>query len=98
MKKTENAVKAKKKINMPDTWLIVFIIIAVMALLSWVIPSGSFDYETIDVNGTSRNVAIAGTYHQIDKSEVTPTGFLGIFAALYQGCVSAADIIFVILT
>lgn len=98
MKKTENAVKAKKKINMPDTWLIVFIIIVVMALLSWVIPSGSFDYETIDVNGTSRNVAIAGTYHQIDKSEVTPTGFLGIFAALYQGCVSAADIIFVILT
>ena len=98
MKKTANAAKEKKKMTMPDTWLVVFIIIVLMALLTWVIPSGTYDYETIDVNGTSRNVAIAGTYHQIDKSEVSPTGFLGIFAALYQGCVSAADIIFVILT
>lgn len=91
-------VKTKKKMAMPDTWLIVFAIIIVIAVLSWVIPSGAYDYETIDVNGTSRSVAIAGSYHAIDKSEAMPTGFLGIFAALYQGCVSAADIIFVILT
>ncbi len=88
----------KKKLTMPDTWLIVFIIIVLMAVLSWIIPSGAYDYETIDVNGTSRSVAIAGSYHRIDKSEVSPTGLLGIFAALYQGCVDAADIIFVILT
>jgi len=88
----------KKKLTMPDTWLIVFLIIALMAVLSWIIPSGSFEYETIDVNGTSRSVAIAGSYHQIDKSEVKPASVLGVFAALYQGCVDASDIIFVILT
>lgn len=87
---------AKRKISLPDTWIIVFLIIVLMAVLSWVIPSGSYDRETIDVNGTSRSVAIDGTYHTVDKSEVMPTGFLGVFAALYQGCVSAADIIFVV--
>ena len=67
-----------------------------MAILSWVIPSGSYDYHEVDVNGTIRNVAIDGTYHEIDKSEVTTTGILGFFGSLYRGCVSAADIIFVI--
>lgn len=95
----EKAVKGEKKqFKMPDTWLIVAAIVAVVAILSWIIPSGSFDYQEIDVNGTTRSVAIAGSFHYIDKSETTPTGFLGIFASLYSGCVSAADIIFVILT
>lgn len=60
--------------------------------------SGSFDYETIDIDGTARKVAIAGSYHEISKSEVSATGLLGLFASLYEGCVSAADIIFVIMT
>ena len=86
------------KRKLPDTWLVVFGILVIMAILSWVIPSGAFEYQTVDVNGTARKVAVAGTYHEIDKSEVTPTGFLGLFASLYQGCVGAADIIFVIMT
>lgn len=90
--------KETAKRRMPDTWLIVFALLAIMAVLSWIVPSGSFDYETIDVNGTARKVAVAGTYHRVDKSEVTRTGLLGLFASLYQGCVDAADIIFVILT
>ncbi len=89
--------KTKKKMEMPDTWLIVFAIIVVMAVLTWVIPSGAYEYQTIDVNGTSRNVAIAGSYHLIDKAETTRASLLGVFASLYQGCLSAADIIFVIL-
>ena len=50
---------AKRKLHMPDTWLVVFAIVAVMAALSWVIPSGSFDYQKVDVNGTMRSVAVA---------------------------------------
>ncbi len=86
----------KKKIVMPDTLIIVAAVVLLMAILSWVIPSGSYDYHEVDVNGTIRNVAIDGTYHEIDKSEVTTTGILGFFGSLYRGCVSAADIIFVI--
>lgn len=86
----------KKKFPMPDTFIIVAGIVLIMAILSWVIPSGTYDYQEIDINGRMRSVAIDGTFHYIDKSEASPTGFLGYFKALYQGCVEAADIIFVI--
>ncbi len=86
---------ARKQRAFPNTWIIIAVMVAVAAVLSWVVPSGSYDYETIDVNGTMRSVAVDGTYHVIDKAETSPTGFLGIFGALYRGCVSAADIVFV---
>jgi uncharacterized ion transporter superfamily protein YfcC len=70
----------------------------IFAILSWVVPPGTYDYETVDINGTMRNIAIDGTFHYVDKSEATPTSFLGFFASFYEGCVSAADIIFVILS
>ena len=86
----------KKKMVMPDSLIIVAAVVLLMAILSWVIPSGTYDYHEVDVNGTIRNVAIDGTYHEIDKSEVTPTGVLGFFGSFYRGCVEAADVIFVI--
>ncbi|TWH78637.1 putative ion transporter superfamily protein YfcC [Sedimentibacter saalensis] len=91
------SVNKKRKFNMPDTLIIVAAVVLIMAILSWVIPSGTYDYQDQDVNGRIRSVAIDGTYHEVDKSEVSPTGFLGLFAAFYRGCVDAADIIFVIL-
>lgn len=87
----------KKKREFPNTWLIIAVMVAIVAVLSWVVPAGSYDYEKVDVNGTMRNVAIDGTYHSIDKAETHPTGFLGTFSALYDGCVSAADIVFVVM-
>ena len=56
----------------------------------WIHPSGTYDYQEMNINGRIRNVAIDGTYHTIDKSEVTTTGFLGFFSVLYRGCVEAA--------
>ncbi|MCI7412560.1 YfcC family protein [Hornefia butyriciproducens] len=92
----EEAIK-KKKIAMPDTLIIVAAIVLLTAILTWIIPSGTYDYKEVNINGTVRNVAIDGTYHVIDKADVVTTGFLGFFGALYRGCVNAADIIFVIL-
>lgn len=87
----------KKKIVMPDTLIIVAAVVLLVAILSWIIPSGTYDYQEMEAAGRIRNVAIDGTYHTIDKSEVTTTGFLGFFSVLYQGCVEAADVIFMIL-
>ena len=42
--------------KLPDTWLVVFFILVVIAILTWIVPSGSFDYETIDIDGTARNL------------------------------------------
>ncbi len=89
--------KRKRKLAMPDTLIIVASVVLLVAILSWIIPSGTYDYQEMNINGRIRNVAIDGTYHTIDKSEVTTTGFLGFFSVLYRGCVEAADVIFMIL-
>lgn len=57
----------KKKFVMPDSLIIVAAIVLLMAILSWVIPSGSYEYHDVDINGTIRSLAIDGTYHEIDK-------------------------------
>jgi len=88
----------KRKLAMPDTYIIVGFIVLVMAALTWVIPPGSYDYREVDVNGRMRSIAIDGTFHYLDESESNPTGFLAYFKSLYTGCVDAADIIFVIFT
>ena len=87
----------KKKFKMPDSWIVVFIMVAIVAILSWIIPPGSYDYEQKEINGTMRNLAIDGSFHYLDKSEASPTGFLGTFSALYSGCVEAGGTIFMIL-
>jgi uncharacterized ion transporter superfamily protein YfcC len=94
---TEEAVPAKKrKLVMPDTYIIVAFIVLVMAALTWVIPPGTYDYQEVDVAGRTKSLPIDGTFHYLDGSESNPTGFLAYFKSLYTGCVDAADIIFVI--
>ena len=88
----------KRKLVMPDTYIIVGFIVLIMAALTWVIPPGSYDYQEVDVNGRMRSIAIDGTFHYLNESESNPTGFLAYFKSLYTGCVDAADIIFVIFT
>lgn len=90
--------KAEKKFKLPSTYVIVALIVLVFAILSWIVPPGAYDYETVDVNGTMRSIAIDGTFHYIDESEATRTGFLSYFASFYRGAVKAADIIFIIFT
>ena len=34
----------KKKFTMPDTLIIVAVVVLLMAILSWIVPSGTYDY------------------------------------------------------
>ena len=77
----------KKKFVAPDTLIIVAACVLLVAILGWIIPSGSYEYVEMEINGRIRNIAINGTYQEIAKSEVVTTTFLGFFAALYRGCV-----------
>ena len=38
----------KKKIVMPDTLIIVAAVVLLVAILSWIIPSGTYDYEQME--------------------------------------------------
>ena len=93
----EKVEKKKVKLAAPDTLIIVAACVLLVAILGWIIPSGTYDYQQMEINGRVRNIAINGTYQQIDKSEVTTISFLGFFSSLYRGCVECADVIFMIL-
>ena len=81
----------KKKFNLPHTFVILFAIIVICAILTWIIPAGSFDYME---NADGRQVAIAGTWHKVDN--VSPVGPFRVFELVYEGMVNAADIAFLV--
>ncbi len=81
----------KKKFNLPHTFIILFAIIVICAILTWIIPAGSFDYME---NADGRQVAIAGTWHEVD--DVSPVGPFRVFELVYEGMVDAADISFLV--
>ncbi len=81
----------KKKFNLPHTFIILFAIIVICALLTWIIPAGSFDYQE---NADGRQVAVAGTWHEVD--DVSPVGPFRVFELVYEGMVDAADISFLV--
>lgn len=83
--------EVKKKFKVPDTFVIIFMLMAAISLLTYVIPAGQ--YETV-VNEAGRSVVDPLSYHLVDKTPITVSGFL---MAIYNGCMKSAGIIFMIL-
>src|SRR4030066_647411 len=79
--------------KIPHTFVIVFSIILLSAMLTWFIPGGAFDRQIVTVNGIDRNVVIPGSFHYVDRNPQT----WQIFSALFDGFVDKADIIVFIL-
>jgi len=82
-----------RKINIPHTYVIVFAFILLAAVLTWILPGGEFERETVDVNGTPREVIVEGSFHTAEKAPQT----WQIFSALFDGFTGKADIIVFIL-
>ncbi|MFH0843473.1 MAG: AbgT family transporter [Bacteroidota bacterium] len=79
--------------KIPHTYVIVFSIIVMSAMLTWVVPGGAFDRQTVTVNGIDRNVVVPGSFHNVERNPQT----WQIFSALFDGFVDKADIIVFIL-
>ena len=58
--------KAKRTFQVPHTYTIIFILMIIVAVMTWVVPSGTF--ATTEIDG--REVTVAGTYEQMDKTFV----------------------------
>jgi uncharacterized ion transporter superfamily protein YfcC len=82
-----------RKIPIPHTYVIIFSFIAAAALLTWILPGGEFDRESVDVNGTMREVIVEGSFHEAEKHPQT----WQVFSALFDGFAGKADIIVFIL-
>ena len=95
--------KRKKIFKSPSAFAGLFLVTAVMALLTWVIPSGL--YQTApDANDPSKTVRVSGTYKEIPKVETTEVdgeevttdvrqGAWNVFIAPIQGMAQKLDVI-----
>ncbi|OPJ54793.1 YfcC family protein [Alkalithermobacter paradoxus] len=81
-----------KKLKMPTAYTILFSIIVVVAIMTWIVPAGQYDY--VDPNA-SRKEPIPGTYHSV---EATPQGITDVLMAPVNGFYDAKDVaLFVII-
>ncbi|CEO14241.1 C4-dicarboxylate anaerobic carrier [[Clostridium] sordellii] len=78
--------KLKKKLTIPHTFTIIFLLIVVIAVLTWIIPSGEFQRVKID----GRMVVKPGTYHKVAAN---PQGIKDIFLAPIDGFIDAAEVV-----
>lgn len=79
--------------KIPHTYVIVFFIIVLSAILTWIIPGGEFERESVMVDGSEREVIVEGSFHYVENSPQT----WQVFAALFKGFVDKANIIVFIL-
>ena len=64
----------------PTAYTILFLLIVLMAALTWIIPAGQYDRVMNEEVG--REIAVAGTFHQVDPN---PQGFVDIMLAPVAG-------------
>lgn len=67
--------KQKRKLQMPDAYVLLFMIALICTIATYFVPAGEFDRKTSGEITT----AVPGSYHRIDQSPVSPVGFLQRF-------------------
>lgn len=82
-------IKEKKKLKVPHTYVIIFSIVLVMAVLTYIIPAGEF--VRVEDTATGRTVIDPSSYHTVDQN---PTTFFELWMAVPRGMIDAASIIF----
>lgn len=81
--------KQKIKWAMPDAFIIIFGIVLLAAIATYLIPAGTYDREV--VNGINR--VIPGSFHEVAAS---PASLMDVFYAIPVGLRESASIIFLI--
>lgn len=77
--------KEKKKFSMPSAYTILFALIAVVAILTWVVPAGQYQMQETE----GGQIPIAGTYETIES---TPQGIFDVLTAPAAGFEEAVEV------
>ncbi len=79
--------------KIPHTYTIVFTIIVLCAISTWIVPAGEFVRETVEVNGTERTVIVGDSFHYVEQVPQT----WQVFTSLLRGFEKQSGIIAFIL-
>ena len=80
----------KKKLQIPSTCALLFMLMIVCTILTWIVPAGEFDTEKVG----DLNKVIAGTYHTVEASPVGPWATI---MAVVQGFYKAAKLMVMVM-
>lgn len=80
----------RSRFSMPDSYIILFIMLIIAAIATYFIPAGEFDRE----EGGLVPTVIPSSFSFIDSD---PVGFMGFFLSIQEGMMAAANIIFLVL-
>ena len=72
----------KAKFTMPHPIVLIYVLVIMMVVLTWVIPSGEFQRVETKVGGSSRLVTVPGTFHRVEQS---PAGLEALLLAPIRG-------------
>jgi uncharacterized ion transporter superfamily protein YfcC len=75
----------------PHTYLLIFIILIICAVLTYIIPAGQFNTE---VNEAGRSILIPGTYHHVESN---PVSLYNFFNAIPTGLTTMSSLIFFVM-
>lgn len=78
----------KKGIHIPNTPALLLIVALIVAVLTYIIPAGTFERQFDEAN--NRTLVVAGTYEQVEQ---TPVGIGDLFSAFFNGTVEAGELI-----
>lgn len=79
--------------KVPHTFVIIFGLIILCAVLTWIIPGGEFKRETLIVNGIPREVIQSQSFQFVESNIQT----WQVFSAFFEGFVNTSNIIAFIL-
>ena len=83
--------------TLPHCYALIFLIIVLVGALTWVVPSGQFERETVRAaDGSTHMVVRPGTYHQVPKHSAAGDlrqGVGDILAAPARGLAQAVDVV-----
>lgn len=88
---------SKRSWSLPHTYVILFFLIAAVAALTWVVPSGQFDRQELQIGeGYAATTVVPGTFQPIEKvsgGRDLRQGLFDVLSAPARGIVHAADVI-----
>lgn len=76
----------KSRFVLPHIYVLLFCVIAVCAVLTWILPAGEFDRVT---NATGQKLVVPGTFHLVKGN---PVGVFAMFKCIYDGLCDAAPV------
>ncbi len=80
-----------KKFKVPHTYVIIFTLIIIAAIATYIIPAGTF--ERVEDSETGRTLVVSDSFKEVEQS---PVSFLDVFRAVPKGMTEAGWIIFLV--